>query len=71
MTTVPSSQTLRYLHYLALALVLSLPLAQAAVTGRVTGAVKDPTGAGIPGAMLTATNTEQNTQIKTTTDAKG
>src|SRR4029079_1465194 len=32
---------------------------------------KDPSGGGVPGAMVTATNTEKNTQIKTTTDAKG
>src|SRR4029079_10636177 len=32
---------------------------------------KDPSGGGVPGAMVTATNTEKNTQVKTTTDAKG
>lgn len=51
--------------------LVGIPLAQGAVTGRITGAVKDPSGAAIPGATLTATNTEQNTQTKTTTDAKG
>ena len=67
----PRSTSLRNIRNLAIALVISLPLVQGAVTGRITGSVKDPSGGGIPGAMLTATNTDQNTQIKTTTDAKG
>ena len=53
------------------ALFFCVPLAQAAVTGRIAGAVKDASGGAIPGATITATNTEQNTQTKTTTDAKG
>jgi hypothetical protein len=71
MQITPRSNSLRNLRNLAIALAVSLPLAQGAVTGRITGSVKDPSGGGIPGAMITATNTEQNTQIKTTTDAKG
>ena len=59
------------LRSLFVSLLVGLPLAQGAVTGRITGAVKDSSGGAIPGAMLTATNVEQNTQIKTTTDAKG
>ena len=62
----PRSTSLRNIRNLAIALVISLPLVQGAVTGRITGSVKDPSGGGIPGAMLTATNTDQNTQIKTT-----
>jgi hypothetical protein len=46
-------------------------LASAAVTGRISGTVKDQTGSPIPGAALTATNTAQGIQAKTTTDAKG
>ena len=71
MEIIPFSDLLRNLRNLAIVLAVSLPVAQGAVTGRITGSVKDPSGGGIPGAMLTATNTEQNTQIKTTTDAKG
>src|SRR5436190_4009793 len=71
MQTVLFSNSLRNLRNFVIALAVSLPLAQGAVTGRITGSVKDPSGGGIPGAMITATNTEQNTQIKTTTDAKG
>ena len=71
MEITPCSTSLRNIRNLAIVLAISLPLLQGAVTGRITGSVKDPTGGGIPGAMLTATNTDQNTQIKTTTDAKG
>src|SRR5579884_2840313 len=42
-----------------------------AVTGRISGVVKDPSGAAIPGATATITNTEQGIQTKTTTDAGG
>jgi hypothetical protein len=43
----------------------------AATTGSISGVLKDPTGAVIPGAMITATNTAQGIQTKTTTDDKG
>ena len=43
----------------------------AATTGSISGVLKDPTGAVIPGAMFTATNTAQGIQTKTTTDDKG
>jgi hypothetical protein len=46
-------------------------IASAAVTGKVSGTVKDQTGSPIPGATLTATLTAQGIQTKTTTDAKG
>jgi hypothetical protein len=46
-------------------------LASAAVTGKVSGTVKDPSGLAIPGATLTATNTAQGISTKTTTDGKG
>jgi hypothetical protein len=42
-----------------------------AVTGSISGTLKDQTGAVIPGAMVTATNTAQGIQNKTNTDAKG
>ena len=42
-----------------------------AVTGSVSGTVQDATGAVIPGATVTITNTAQGVQTKATTDAKG
>jgi hypothetical protein len=66
--SIPFAIPFRWLIAVVLA---CLPLAQGAVTGRIAGTVKDSSGGGIPGAMLTATNTEQNTQIKATADAKG
>jgi hypothetical protein len=43
----------------------------AATTGSISGTVKDPSGAVIPGAMITATNTATNIQTKTVADEKG
>src|SRR5215472_12755972 len=43
----------------------------AAVTGRISGIITDPTGAAIPGATVTITNTAQGLQTKTTTDQNG
>src|SRR5207248_2034775 len=52
------------------ALLLVAPL-WGAVTGRISGTIKDPSGAAIPGATITLTNTAQGLQTKTTTDASG
>ena len=52
------------------ALLLS-PVLSAAVTGSISGMLKDPAGLGIPGAKLTITNTAQGVQNKATSDAKG
>src|SRR6202171_3789025 len=46
-------------------------IAWGAVTGRIVGTVKDPTGAVIPGAVITVTNTAQGTQTKITAADKG
>ncbi len=43
----------------------------AATTGSVAGTLKDPSGAVIPGATVTATNKAQGIQTKAMTDAKG
>src|SRR5579862_9402591 len=43
----------------------------AATTGSISGTLTDQTGALIPGATLTVTNTAQGVQTKTTSDAKG
>lgn len=45
--------------------------ARAAVGGSISGTVKDPSGAVIPNATVTVTNTAQGTQTKTTSDSKG
>lgn len=69
--TITQNSTTRKLRWFFAALFVWLPLAHGAVTGRIAGTVKDSSGGAIPGAMLTATNTAQNIEIKTTTDAKG
>ncbi|MBZ5603046.1 MAG: carboxypeptidase-like regulatory domain-containing protein [Acidobacteriia bacterium] len=52
----------------AATLALSL---RAAVTGRIAGTITDPSGAAIPGATITITNTAQGISTKTTADEKG
>ncbi len=42
-----------------------------ATTGSISGTLKDPSGAVIPGAMIIVTNTAQGIQTKTMTDDKG
>ena len=46
-------------------------MAWAATTGSISGTISDPTGAVIPGATVTATNTATNVQTKTVSDEKG
>jgi hypothetical protein len=43
----------------------------AAVTGRIAGNVSDPSGAAIPGTVITVTNVAQGLRTATVTDAKG
>src|SRR5436190_19432208 len=43
----------------------------AATTGSISGTVKDPSGAVIPGATVTVTNTANGIQYKTMADSKG
>ena len=43
----------------------------AAVTGRIAGTITDPSGAAIPGALITVTNTAQGIRTKATAGAKG
>src|SRR4051794_20931021 len=45
--------------------------AWAAVSGSISGTLKDPSGAIVPGARLTATNTAIGTEYKATTDERG
>lgn len=52
--------------------ILSGLLAAQEITGDIRGVVKDPTGAVIPGAKVTVTNTERNANVRTlTTGADG
>ncbi len=57
---------------LLLAVLLMRPsVSPAATTGSISGTLKDPSGAVIPGVSLTVTNTAQGIQRKTTSDDKG
>lgn len=44
---------------------------QASVNGSISGAIQDPSGALIPGAQVTATNTETDTRQTTQSNAQG
>src|SRR5579883_599606 len=39
------------------------------ITGSIVGSVLDPTGGGVPGAIVTFTNTDRNAVVRTTTTA--
>jgi hypothetical protein len=58
-----------------MALALAAAFAPAAsaqeITAAITGKVSDPSGAGIAGASVTATDTERGTAFKTDTNAEG
>jgi outer membrane receptor protein involved in Fe transport len=57
---------------LSLVLVLCLPMSAQQATADIFGTVKDPTGAVIPGAAITVTNTDRGIVVRTLkTDASG
>src|SRR5665213_1541466 len=56
---------------LALGLLASQAILPAAVTGSISGTIKDPSGAIIPGIALSVTNPATGVQNKTVTDSKG
>jgi hypothetical protein len=56
--------------FVCLLAMVSWPL-WGAVTGRITGTVKDQSGAVIPGVAVTVTNTSQGIQSKVIADSKG
>src|SRR5665213_1932813 len=55
----------------ALSLFIFPSVTRAATTGSIFGTLKDPSGAVIPGGVITVTNTAQGIQTKTMTDDKG
>ncbi len=75
--TRPSATTTAKLFFKFIAIVLSIAgifggvaRAQLAGTGAISGTVQDPTGAVVPGATVTATNTDTNVQtVRPTTGA--
>jgi Carboxypeptidase regulatory-like domain/TonB dependent receptor len=75
-TTCTSLRHFRYDRYVALLtlVVLFLTLAQAGAqlyTGSVTGLVSDPSGAIVPGAGVTLTDTEKGYENKVKSDSNG
>jgi len=67
-----SSIVLRLVIALAVALALIVPATFAqAVTGTISGVIKDPNGAVIPGAKVVARNAGTNATATSTTDAAG
>src|SRR5665213_2991672 len=56
---------------LGLSLFICPSVTRAATTGSIFGTLKDPSGAVIPGTVITVTNTAQGIQTKTVTDDKG
>jgi hypothetical protein len=57
--------------FLLIAVVLVASAARAEVGGRITGAVKDQTGAVIPGATVVVINTQTGVKLTTTADQDG
>src|SRR3984893_6045047 len=52
-------------------MLVSTPALAQQVTASITGQVTDQTGAPIPGAKITATDTQRGTQYTATTNAEG
>ncbi|MCC7175058.1 MAG: TonB-dependent receptor [Bryobacterales bacterium] len=57
--------------FILLALVLTAPLLAQIDTGIISGRVTDPTGAAVPGARLTITQTQTNVVSNSETNAEG
>src|SRR5688572_32504067 len=73
MMTIPLSHWLKRAGLVACALVALMPrpLAAQAVSGTILGEVSDTTGAVIPGATVTLTNTGTGFTRSVVSDAKG
>jgi hypothetical protein len=61
----------RILLFLICLVLVPLPTLWAGTTGSISGTVKDPSGALIPGATVTVINTAQGVQTKSVTDGNG
>src|ERR1700728_1145650 len=66
-----TSNRIRILGLVSLALALCLPLPAQTTTGQILGSVTDPTGAGIAGAAVLVTDTQHGTTRTATTGASG
>src|SRR5437867_8675506 len=56
---------------IALAYLSALLISAQTTTGSIVGKVSDPTGAVVPNAPVTVTNTDTGISTKTTTDSSG
>src|SRR3954471_979610 len=57
--------------FLSLFVIFTAALAYAQVGGSISGTVKDPSGAVVPGVSVTVTNTVLGTDFNTVTDGQG
>src|SRR5258708_14757553 len=56
---------------ITISLISFQPATWAAVSGRIAGTITDPSGAGVPGALITVTNTAQGIKAKAATGTRG
>src|SRR5262245_48903930 len=68
---VEGGEVMRRLFQIAALLCVAMGVASAQTSGTVTGEVKDQTGAMVPNAAVTATNTETNVARTTLTNTSG
>src|SRR5262249_39613953 len=65
------NSSVRCAFQMVLAMVLTLPAGAQQITGSVTGAVTDPTGAAVAGAAVKLTNAGTGAVQSTTTNSSG
>lgn len=70
-TLGPRMNLIRSISLMLAAVLLWHAALTAATTGSISGTIKDPSGAVLPGVALTATNPATGIQNKTTTDGSG
>jgi hypothetical protein len=66
-----TSNRIRILGLVSIALALCLPLGAQTTTGRILGSVTDSTGAAVAGAQVSVTDTQRGTTRTATTDTSG